>query len=89
MSNRNRIELADPKARVNAPASGIVHPVPRPESGMGTLGAFALGVVTGIVGVTVAAVIVDKLEEGNGCNGDADGANSAKTSGAPDPAQNG
>lgn len=56
---------------------------------MGTLGAFALGVVTGIVGVTVAAVIVDKLEEGNGCNGDADGANSAKTSGAPDPAQNG
>lgn len=89
MSNHNGIELANPEARADAPASCIVYPVPRPESGMSTLGAFALGVVTGIVGVVLTAVIVDKLEEGNGCNGDADTANAAKASDAPDPAQNG
>lgn len=89
MSERALLHPAHPEARADAPASFVVYPASRPESGMGTLGAFALGVMTGIVGVAVAAVIVDKLEEDNGCNGDAAAANSAKASGVPDPAQNG
>lgn len=89
MNDHHLIHLANPEARADTPASCIVYPMPRPESDMGTLGAFALGVVTGIVGVAVTAVIVDKLENGNESNGNADTANSAKASGAPDPAQNG
>ena len=88
MSERNLVNLANPEARADAPASCIVYPVPRPESGIGTLGAFALGVMTGIVGVAAAAVLVDKLEEGNGCDGNADAANSAETSDVPDSVQN-
>lgn len=87
MSERTLMHPAHPEARADAPASCIVYP-PQPENGMSTLGAFALGVVTGIVGVALTVVIVDKLEESNGCNGDA-AANAAKASGTPDPAQNG
>ena len=87
MSERNLVNLANPEARADAPASFTVCPVPRPESDIGTLGAFALGVVTGIMGIAATAVIVDKLEEGNECSGNADAANSAKASDAPDFAQ--
>ena len=72
MSDHHLIHLTNPEAGADAPASCIVYPVPRPESGMGTLGAFALGMVTGIVGVAVTAVIMDKLESGNESNGNAD-----------------
>lgn len=87
MSERALLHPAHPEARADAPASFVVYPAPRPENGMGTLGAFALGVVTGIVGVAVAAVIVDKLENSDGCKGDAAAATSAKASGVPDLAQ--
>lgn len=89
MSERTLLHPAHPEARADAPASFVVYPAPRPESGMGTLGAFTLGVVTGIVGVAVAGVIVDTLEHGDGCNSDAAAATSAKASGAPDFAQDG
>lgn len=62
MTDRNFGNMAIPEARADAPASIVVYPAPQPESSMGKLGAFALGVVTGVVGVAVTAAIMEELE---------------------------
>lgn len=60
MTDRNFGNMAIPEAK--AESSATVYPAPQPESGMGKLGAFALGVVTGVVGVAVTAAIMEELE---------------------------
>lgn len=52
-----------PGARADAPASFVVYPAPQPASKIGKMGAFALGVATGIVGVAAATVIMDEYEK--------------------------
>lgn len=59
MTDSNLTRVPDTEARVNAPASVVMYPVSHPKSGMGKLGAFALGAVTGAVGVVVTAAIMD------------------------------
>lgn len=61
MTDSNVARIPNTEARANAPASAVMYPVPRPESGMGKLGAFALGVVTGAVGVVVTAAIMEDM----------------------------
>lgn len=65
MTDRNLGNMTIPEARADAPASLVVYPAPQPESGMGKLGAFALGVVTGVVGVAVTAAIMEELASEN------------------------
>lgn len=62
MTDRNQNHMAIPEARAETPASLVVYPAPQHESGMGKLGTFALGVVTGIVGVAVTAAIMEELD---------------------------
>ena len=58
MTDSNLIHVLDTEARANAPASVGVYPNHQPENSMGKLGAFALGVVIGAVGVVVTAAII-------------------------------
>lgn len=61
MIDSNLTHTPDTEARADAPASAVMYPVPHPESCMGKLGAFALGVVTGAVGVVVTAAIMEDM----------------------------
>lgn len=67
MTDRTSNLPAKAEAGADAPASFGVYPVP--QSGMSRLGAFTLGVVTGVIGVVVAATILDGVEEGFGSSG--------------------
>ncbi len=63
MADRNVSNLAS-EAGADAPASScVVYPMPQPDI-MDKLEAFVLGVMTGIVGMAVATVIVDKFKGG-------------------------
>lgn len=55
---------AKAEAGAEAPASFGVFPIP--QCGMSRLGAFALGVVTGVIGVAVVGTILDEVEGGSG-----------------------
>ena len=59
MTDNNLTRVPDTEARANALASVGVYPNHQPENSMGKLGAFALGVVTGVVGVVVTAAIIE------------------------------
>ena len=59
MTDNNLTRVPDTEARANALASVGVYPNHQPENSMGKLGAFALGVVTGAVGVVVTAAIIE------------------------------
>lgn len=61
MTDSNLIHVLDTEARANAPASVGVYPNHQPENSMGKLGAFALGVVIGAVGVVVTAAIIEDV----------------------------
>lgn len=61
MTDRNLIHVPHTEARANAPASVGVYPNHQPENSMGKLGAFALGVVIGAVGVVVTAAIIEDV----------------------------
>ena len=67
MTDRASNLPAKAEAGADAPASFGVYPVP--QSGLSRLGAFALGVVTGAIGVGIAASILDEVEEGSGSSG--------------------
>lgn len=65
MTNHKLGIIAIPEAGASAPASFGIYRAPQPESGMGKLGAFAIGVVAGIVGVTVIAALMEEGDTGN------------------------
>ncbi|MBD5416532.1 MAG: hypothetical protein HDR50_02430 [Desulfovibrio sp.] len=60
MTDRTSNLLAKVEAGADAPGSFGVFPVP--QSGMSRLGAFALGVLTGVIGVAVAATILEEMK---------------------------
>lgn len=66
MTDRTSNLPAKAEAGADAPASFGVFPVP--QSGMGRVGAFALGVLSGVIGVAVAATILEEMKY----DGDAD-----------------
>lgn len=63
MTDRTSNLPAKAEAGVDAPASFGVFPIP--QSGIGRVGAFALGVLTGVIGVAVAATLLDEVEGGS------------------------
>lgn len=62
MTDRNSINLPVPEARADAPASVVINPAPKSENNMSKSAIFALGVVTGAVGVVVTAAIINEVE---------------------------
>lgn len=70
MTDRTSNLPAKAEAGADAPASFSVFPVP--QSGMSRIGAFALGILTGVIGVAVAATIFDEVEGGSGSSGESE-----------------
>lgn len=70
MTDRASNLPAKAEAGADAPASFGVYPVP--QSGMSRLGAFTLGVVTGVIGVAVAVTILDGVEGGFGSSAESE-----------------